>query len=115
MDVCVCVCRGFRDDGALKIGLLDIYGFEVFDVNSFEQLCINFANEKLQQHFNEHLFRSEQVGHSPTRPLNHTTPHRRHLICVSSVYQEEYTSEGVDWKHIDWRDNQPIIDALEGR
>ncbi|CEM34450.1 unnamed protein product [Vitrella brassicaformis CCMP3155] len=82
------ISRGFRDDGALKIGLLDIYGFEVFDVNSFEQLCINFANEKLQQHFNQHLFRSEQ---------------------------EEYTSEGVDWKHIDWRDNQPIIDALEGR
>eukprot|EP00397_Hematodinium_sp_SG-2012_P001741 GEMP01001746.1.p1 GENE.GEMP01001746.1~~GEMP01001746.1.p1 ORF type:complete len:1288 (+),score=365.72 GEMP01001746.1:72-3866(+) len=69
-----------------KIGLLDIYGFEVFECNSFEQLCINFANEKLQQHFNSHMFTLEQ---------------------------QLYSSESINWSHIQWKDNQNIIDALE--
>lgn len=68
-----------------RIGLLDIYGFEVFDCNSFEQLCINFANEKLQQHFNNHMFTLEQ---------------------------QMYNREGISWNHITFQDNQPIIDAL---
>lgn len=71
-----------------KIGLLDIYGFEVFEWNSFEQLCINFANEKLQQHFNTHMF---------------------------SLEQRLYTSEGINWSHITWQDNRPIIDCLDKR
>lgn len=71
-----------------KIGLLDIYGFEVFEWNSFEQLCINFANEKLQQHFNMHMF---------------------------SLEQRLYTSEGINWSHITWQDNQHIIDSLDKR
>jgi len=71
---------------AQRIGLLDIYGFEVFEWNSFEQLCINFANEKLQQHFNTHMFTEEQ---------------------------KLYSKEGISWSHITFQDNQHIIDCIE--
>ena len=71
---------------ARHIGLLDVYGFEWFEVNSFEQLCINFANEKLQQFF---------------------------LVTVFESEKEAYKAEGVPWEPIPYADNAPIIAILE--
>eukprot|EP01125_Pyxidicula_operculata_P006863 TRINITY_DN2356_c0_g1_i3.p1 TRINITY_DN2356_c0_g1~~TRINITY_DN2356_c0_g1_i3.p1 ORF type:complete len:1556 (-),score=486.31 TRINITY_DN2356_c0_g1_i3:1298-5965(-) len=68
------------------IGVLDIYGFEKFKLNSLEQFCINYANEKLHQQFNEHMFKAEQ---------------------------QEYTKEGVEWTEISFVDNKPTIDLIE--
>ncbi|KAI6036693.1 myosin 5 [Pisolithus microcarpus] len=70
------------------IGVLDIYGFEHFQKNSFEQFSINYANEKLQQEFNSHVFKLEQ---------------------------EEYMKEQINWTFIDFSDNQPCIDVIEGK
>ncbi|CAJ1972908.1 unnamed protein product [Sphenostylis stenocarpa] len=70
----------------IQIGVLDIYGFECFKDNSFEQFCINFANEKLQQHFNEHVFKMEQ---------------------------EEYGKEEINWSYIEFVDNQDVLDLIE--
>ncbi|CAK6952096.1 unconventional myosin-VIIb-like [Scomber scombrus] len=72
----------------LSIGLLDIFGFENFLTNSFEQLCINFANEKLQQFFVGHIFKLEQ---------------------------KEYMKEDIEWSNLKFSDNQDILDVLAGK
>ncbi|XP_008397964.1 unconventional myosin-X isoform X2 [Poecilia reticulata] len=69
-----------------SIGILDIFGFENFEVNRFEQFNINYANEKLQAYFNKHIFSLEQL---------------------------EYNREGVQWDAIDWMDNAECLDLIE--
>ena len=85
-----CVNRSIGQDAAAAslIGVLDIYGFEQFQQNDFEQLCINLANEKLQQHFNQHVFKMEQA---------------------------EYQKEEIEWSYIEFVDNQDVLDVLEGK
>ncbi|XP_021359283.1 myosin-IIIa-like isoform X4 [Mizuhopecten yessoensis] len=68
-----------------EIGILDIFGFEHFEKNSFEQACINLANEQLQFFFNQHVFKLEQ---------------------------DEYTKEGIDWTEIKFVDNQPLLNLF---
>ncbi|XP_055010992.1 unconventional myosin-IXAa isoform X4 [Boleophthalmus pectinirostris] len=69
----------------LSIGVLDIFGFEDYENNSFEQFCINFANERLQHYFNQHIFKLEQ---------------------------EEYRVEGISWSNIDYIDNTGCISLI---
>uniref|UniRef100_A0A670ZTH5 Myosin X n=1 Tax=Pseudonaja textilis TaxID=8673 RepID=A0A670ZTH5_PSETE len=73
-------------DDFKSIGILDIFGFENFEVNRFEQFSINYANEKLQEYFNKHIFSLEQL---------------------------EYSREGLQWEDIDWTDNGECLDLIE--
>ncbi|KAJ3156727.1 Unconventional myosin-Ie, partial [Irineochytrium annulatum] len=75
-------------DQRLCIGVLDIFGFEIFDKNGFEQFCINYVNEKLQQIFIELTLKSEQ---------------------------EEYLKEGIQWTPIDYFNNKIVVDLIESK
>lgn len=79
---------GFNESNTLSIGVLDIYGFEVFKKNVFEQFCINYVNEKLQQIFIEFTLRLEQ---------------------------EEYVAEGIQWTPIEFFNNKIVCDLIEGK
>jgi myosin heavy subunit len=85
VDRCNKVMSFEGNQGTLFIGLLDIFGFEIFKLNRFEQLCINFANEKLQQMFNRHTFTLEE---------------------------ETYKKEGVPYDSVKFHDSQPLLDLL---
>ncbi|KAM3925010.1 unconventional myosin-IXa isoform 2-T2 [Leptodactylus fuscus] len=78
------------DEGSqtLSIGVLDIFGFEDYGSNSFEQFCINFANERLQHYFNQHLFQLEQ---------------------------EQYRLEGISWNNINYTNNEGCINLISKR
>jgi myosin V len=91
INAATCAEDNYKDGTMTKfgiIGLLDIFGFESFVVNRFEQLCINYANEKLQQKFTEDIFRS---------------------------VQEEYESEGIELAEIWYDDNTDVLDLIESR
>lgn len=76
------------DDPPFSIGILDIFGFEVFEHNSFEQLCINYANEKLQYHFNDVIF---------------------------SVERSMYEEEGISLDNVQFEDNGECVNLIEGK
>jgi len=79
---------GYINDVTLFAGVLDIFGFECFKQNSFEQLCINFTNERLQQFFNQFVFKIEE---------------------------QLYAREGIPWDPLDFPDNQDAVDLLQAK
>merc|ERR1719487_2650831 len=79
---------GYLDHVKLFVGVLDIFGFECFKMNSFEQLCINFTNERLQQFFNQFVFKLEE---------------------------QLYEREGIPWDPLDFPDNQDAVDILQAK
>lgn len=80
--------NSIKDDDTAFIGILDIFGFEILSINSFEQLCINLTNERLQQCFNETVFIMEQ---------------------------DMYKQEGLNWHEIQFHNNQPVIDLITNK
>lgn len=85
-----CLAATKDNKGTAKgfMGLLDIFGFEIMEENGFEQLCINYANEKLQRYFNGEMLAREQ---------------------------DEYAAEGVDWQQVEYHDNNGVLCLLEAK
>lgn len=84
----ICAATSAPGDAKHFVGLLDIFGFESFAINRFEQLCINYANEKLQQKF---------------------------TLDVFKAVQQEYTAEGIPWEKIEFKDNAPVLALIESK
>ncbi|KAJ3300326.1 Unconventional myosin-Ie [Borealophlyctis nickersoniae] len=82
------LAAGLRETTTLCLGVLDIFGFEIFEKNGFEQFCINYVNERLQQIFIELTLKSEQ---------------------------EEYQNEGIQWTPIDYFNNKVVVDLIESK
>ncbi|KAJ3056601.1 Unconventional myosin-Ie [Rhizophlyctis rosea] len=82
------LAAGLRETSKLCLGVLDIFGFEIFEKNGFEQFCINYVNERLQQIFIELTLKSEQ---------------------------EEYQAEGIQWTPIEYFNNKVVVDLIESR
>ncbi|KAJ3148444.1 Unconventional myosin-Ie [Geranomyces variabilis] len=82
------LAAGMRETSQLSLGVLDIFGFEIFERNGFEQFCINYVNERLQQIFIELTLKSEQ---------------------------EEYQREGIKWTPIDYFNNKVVVDLIESK
>mmetsp|Transcript_24339 Transcript_24339/g.56527 ORF Transcript_24339/g.56527 Transcript_24339/m.56527 type:complete len:1405 (+) Transcript_24339:157-4371(+) len=85
------ICRATTaaaSDAKYFVGMLDIFGFESFAINRFEQLCINYANEKLQQKFTSDVFKA---------------------------VQQEYSEEGIPWEKIEFKDNAPVLMLIESK
>ena len=76
-----------KEDESCRIGILDIFGFENLKTNSFEQLCINYTNERLQKYFNNHVIKLEQ---------------------------ELYIKEGLEYEKIKYKDNKDVIRLIDG-
>eukprot|EP00928_Gymnodinium_smaydae_P073618 TRINITY_DN5679_c0_g1_i1.p1 TRINITY_DN5679_c0_g1~~TRINITY_DN5679_c0_g1_i1.p1 ORF type:complete len:1355 (-),score=315.87 TRINITY_DN5679_c0_g1_i1:87-4151(-) len=84
----ICAATSATDSARHCIGLLDIFGFESFAINRFEQLCINYANEKLQQKFTLDIFKA---------------------------VQQEYADEGIPWDRVEFKDNAPVVALIEAK
>lgn len=82
------VATNLKASTQLCLGVLDIFGFEIFEKNGFEQFCINYVNERLQQIFIELTLKSEQ---------------------------EEYLKEGIQWTSIDYFNNKVVVELIESK